>query len=300
MTDPLYFWSKKLFKKLFSALNPRLRRHIRAFGLALFANKYYVIRHLKCVVENCSRLSAEDRAILLAVNYRISPYDTMYEGNVEAYFLCGLSALRAIEATLRQARHIKLNDILDMGCAGGRVLRFIAVRFPEATITACDINREGVDFCANALGARKVYSQPNVESLDYERAFDLIWIGSLLTNMRENEARPWIQFCEKNLKPGGILAFTTLGDYGIDRIRNGHSYGFSQPVLQDVVRSYAATGFGFAEFDALGQWLPGYEGLCFTSPQWMRARFVEYSQLREIYFSPRMWDNHQDVFGFVK
>ena len=55
--------------------------------------------------------------------------------------------------------------ILDLPCGHGRVLRYLSAAFPEAEITACDIMREGVDFCASTFGAIPVYSQDDPQQI---------------------------------------------------------------------------------------------------------------------------------------
>ena len=73
--------------------------------------------------------------------------------------------------------------ILDFPCGHGRVLRYLRAEFPQAEITACDLLRDGVDFCAANFGAIPVYSDPDPSRIGLPRdAFDLIWVGSLFTH----------------------------------------------------------------------------------------------------------------------
>ena len=48
---------------------------------------------------------------------------------------------------MRASRH-GFESILDFGCGFGRVLRMLKAAYPEARLTAADVKREGVDFCA--------------------------------------------------------------------------------------------------------------------------------------------------------
>ncbi|MGG5887557.1 methyltransferase [Falsiroseomonas sp. HC035] len=43
--------------------------------------------------------------------------------------------------------------ILDLPCGFGRVTRVLRVRFPHASITACDLDREGVEFARRSSRA---------------------------------------------------------------------------------------------------------------------------------------------------
>ena len=49
--------------------------------------------------------------------------------------------------------------MLDFACGHGRVMRTLKAAFPDALLTACDIDRDGVDFCARTFGAAPVYFQ---------------------------------------------------------------------------------------------------------------------------------------------
>lgn len=91
--------------------------------------------------------------------------DMMYEGHAASYFSSGYSALFCIRQALERAGKTSVNSILDFGCGHGRVLRSLAAQFPDATPTALDVNRRGVDFCAKKLGARPIYSNFDFSNL---------------------------------------------------------------------------------------------------------------------------------------
>jgi len=98
------------------------------------------------------------------VESRISPKDGSYAGNGEHYYKTGLSAIRAIDEALTEARIATVQSVLDLPCGYGRVLRCLVRRFPHAKFTACDLLRAGADFCAKMFGAEAVYSKPEMVS----------------------------------------------------------------------------------------------------------------------------------------
>src|SRR3954467_990164 len=112
----------------------------------------------------------------------IAPGDGMYLGDNRTYFRVGYSALRSIRLALALADKPDVANILDMACGHGRVLRMLKADFPRARLTACDINRGGVDFCAETFGATPVYSAERPEEIRLPGSFDLIWCGSLFTH----------------------------------------------------------------------------------------------------------------------
>src|SRR4051812_24162879 len=92
----------------------------------------------------------------------IAPNDWMTDKvKPENYFIAGRSALKAILVSLEAARvdPASVTRILDLPCGHGRVLRHLRAGFPAAEIAACDIDRDGVDFCARTFGATPIYSR---------------------------------------------------------------------------------------------------------------------------------------------
>jgi methylase of polypeptide subunit release factors len=95
------------------------------------------------------------------VNRAISPRDTMYTGDDAYYWGTGISALRNVRLALLMSGRSDTRRLLDLPCGHGRVLRYLCAAFPEAEIVACDLDRDGVDYCAQTFGALPVYSDPD-------------------------------------------------------------------------------------------------------------------------------------------
>src|SRR5262245_10124406 len=74
------------------------------------------------------------------------------------YHRVGQSALHCIRLSLEAAGKdpAEVRSILDLPSGHGRVLRYLKAAFPDAALTACDLSRDGVDFCAATFGARAV------------------------------------------------------------------------------------------------------------------------------------------------
>jgi SAM-dependent methyltransferase len=92
---------------------------------------------------------------LVGVSREISSGDEMFTGNDVHYFDVGESALHCIETGLFAAQRSKstVRKVLDLPCGHGRVMRFRRKAFPNAELTACDLNRDGVEYCAKSFGA---------------------------------------------------------------------------------------------------------------------------------------------------
>jgi SAM-dependent methyltransferase len=241
-------------------------------------------------------LAATERELLVAVESRISPRDTMYTGDGAHYFKVGLSAMREVEAALRAAKLTSVGRVLDLPCGHGRVLRLLMRRFPQAHFTACDLDRDGVDFCAQTFGATPVYSEEDLDALSFDARFDLIWCGSLVTHLDEPATRALFRLFARHLAPGGLLVFTAHGDFVARRMPTGEfDYMLTGEQVESLRRSYAETGFGYADYAEQS----GY-GVSLTSPAWIRAQLAETGGLREVYFRERAWDDHHDVYGYVR
>jgi SAM-dependent methyltransferase len=208
----------------------------------------------------------------------------MYDSDGADYFKIGLRAIQSINAALAQANLTDVRTILDLPSGGGRVLRFLSARFPAAKITACDIQRDAVDFCGEHLGAEPVYSSANLNEISLEAKFDLIWCGSLMTHLNRGPMIDLLKFFKRHLSAGSLLVFTTHGDF----------------VAARLPQKEFDYGFGFAPwpkgiYDSTSEF-----GVSLTSPDWIDGQVRMVGGMRKVYFASRGWDDHQDVFGFVR
>ncbi|HEY1404956.1 MAG TPA: class I SAM-dependent methyltransferase [Pyrinomonadaceae bacterium] len=265
-----------------------VRRRARALA-------YKTAAHKRRLLEDRT-LPATERELLRQVESRISPRDTMYTGDGAHYFKVGLSAMRAVEEAMRRANLPSAGRVLDLPCGHGRVLRFLVRRFPQAAFTACDLDRDGVDFCARAFGATPVYSVTDLDALSFDTRFDLIWCGSLITHLDAPSTRALFRLFARHLAPGGLLLFSAHGDLVARRMPSGEfDYMLTGDQVEMITRRYTATGFGYEDYAGQG----GY-GVALTSPAWIRARLAEIGGLKEVYFAERVWDDHHDVYGYVR
>lgn len=81
------------------------------------------------------------------------------------------------------AQRSEPSSILDFGCGYGRVLRVLRNEFPDARITACDVDRGAAEFCAQTFGATAVYSSTDPSEVRLGGKFDLIWVGAVFTHI---------------------------------------------------------------------------------------------------------------------
>lgn len=242
-----------------------------------------------------STLTERDRKLLRNVSSRIYYNDGMYHGDGAHYFKVGLSAIHCIEEALAAAGLKEVRTILDFPCGSGRVMRFLRHRFPEAKITACELAAGPVQFCVRTFNAEPAFSSLNLDEVSLGKTFDLIWCGSLVTHLNEHGIAGLFRLFRRHLAPGGMMIFTTHGDFVARRMpTRDFDYGLAEAQIDRIGQHYPKKGYGFEDY-------PGEKdyGVSLTSPDWIRMRIREVGGLREVFFKERGWDDHQDVFGFV-
>lgn len=232
-----------------------------------------------------------------AVSKHISPGDQLFGGG--DYFGCGRSAVECIRKALDTASISpdQIKHILDLPCGHGRVLRYLKAGFPEAKITACDLLRDGVDFCSSAFGATGIYSCDEPEAIPLEAgSFELIWVGSLFTHL---DAPLWARFLgalREALCPGGLLVFSTHGRTAYQRIVSGMNYGIGHWRTTQLLYRYERTGFGYAKYSGS----ESYYGLSLSHPAWVARQLTALGGFRLINLSERAWEQFQDVFACIR
>ena len=116
--------------------------------------------------------------------------------------------------------------------------------FPGAHLTACDINRGGVDFCAETFGASPVYSAEAPTEISLPGPFDLIWCGSLFTHLDADRWPGFLKVVFWDLGVGGVAVLTTHGREAFRRLRRGDTYGLDQDQIATILRGFGERGFG--------------------------------------------------------
>jgi SAM-dependent methyltransferase len=219
-----------------------------------------------------------------AVSQTISPRDAMYDPRwPDAYVAWGKSALSCIRQAVDRA-DIVPERILDLPSGHGRVLRWLAAEFPRATITACDLKRDAVDFCAAEFGATPLYSRVEPEEIPLDR-YDLIWVGSLLTHVDAPLWRRFLGTFAEHLD--GLLLFTTAGDFVAEQMRQG---GDNDVDREALLESYDRSGFGYANYRGRDAY-----GLSRATPAWVLALLATLPYVVED-LKECGWADRQDVY----
>jgi SAM-dependent methyltransferase len=221
----------------------------------------------------------------------ISPEDGMLAGLRGIYLRQGVRGLACIRRAMKRSGQSDPRTVLDLPSGHGRVLRHLKLAFPEAELTACDVDRGAVDFCASVFGAQPVYSEPDLRELRIDGDFDLIWVGSLFTHL---DREPWgvlLSFLVDHLAPRGLLVFTTVGENNAIELL---SQGIKEHQVGQMLAAYRDSGFSYQEYE--GQ--PGW-GLTMCSSRFVRDELERHSSLEFVRFEPHAW-GPQDVYAYAK
>jgi SAM-dependent methyltransferase len=236
----------------------------------------------------------------------------MFSGSEDGYFRTGESAVSCIGLAMQGAGKETIESILDLPCGHGRCLRALHAVFPDARLTACDLDRDGVDFCAKTFGATPVYSVADPAEIELDETFDLIWCGSLFTHLDADRFVGFLEFFASHLDAGGILCFTTNGYDTYRRLgwlENGTAEqtqlaklyfpaALERPV-HDMLRDYEADGFAYSEYRDIAYFdVVESFGATLSSPAWVCER-LRAAGLRLVSFVETGHDDTQDFIGCV-
>jgi SAM-dependent methyltransferase len=243
-------------------------------------------------------LNDEEKEWVKTVSLRVHRKDRMYvPPHAQHYLSVGLSAIRCIRIALEKSPRTKaVSSILDLPCGYGRVLRFMKVVFPDAEITASEIDPDALRFCSEEFSVRTARSDENVARADLQGAYDLIWCGSLLTHIDARAAAELLRLLSEKLLPNGVCVFTTHGPITVEWLKeNRKKYGLSAMARQDLLTQFRENGYGYANYEKQD----GY-GTSAVSYRRMLSITSAVGQWDEIAYLEHGWDNHQDVYGFIK
>lgn len=263
--------------------------------------KFFRSNHLSPAVEDFLKDEAtkpEERRWLQELPIKVHKNESGYLKDQGTHYLkVGLSAMENITEALKTSGLIEPSSVLDFPCGYARVMRFLRVAFPNAQIEGADLDQKAVRFCSQLLNTNTRISKHNFDELDFNETYDLIWCGSLVTHLDKDRISSLLRFFYRHLNPQGLCVFTSHGLRVEDLLARGEiNYSLTPDLVEKVLAEYRATGAGFSEYNESRD---GY-GISLTSDKIIRDLANKAGQWNCTYFAPAGWDNHQDVYGFLK
>jgi len=233
-----------------------------------------------------------ERYLASEIDDYLSPADTMAD---QWYMSVGVSAAQVIHAACVTSWVHRVEAVLDLPCGHGRVLRHLVKLFPDATFDACDLDRDGVEFCASRFGARPMHSDEDLTKLNPRRTYDLIWVGSLFTHISHSRTRAWLAHLADFLSATGIMVATFHGRFSS---KMGREYGYiEESRWLKLLNEYETTGYGYHDYPpkAGHGYIAGPYGISLSNPATVIADAISVPGIRVFSYTERGWAGHQDV-----
>jgi SAM-dependent methyltransferase len=203
----------------------------------------------------------------LPASRAVSPRDTMvWPGAEEEYFNIGRRALELVMLSAQLCDKPHYPEILDLPCGHGRVLRWLRAHYGYANITACDLDRDGVDFCRDQFNATAVYSQTDLRALPFGPQFDLVWCGSLLTHLAPEAWLTALDCLIRWTRECGVIVFSTQGRYFSTLVARDQNAFANNVDAVALLEKFKRDGSAFEPYfeDPVGAY-----GLAVTSPEFI-------------------------------
>jgi trans-aconitate methyltransferase len=230
-----------------------------------------------------------------SVDSTIAPEDQMFVAGQEAhYFSVGEDGLNNVLASLVRSRCQNVNHILDLPCGHGRVARHLRAAFPNATISFCDIDGAGVNFCSQKFGGHPIYSRAELTQVVLGGPFDVIWIGSLFTHVDEARTQRWLRYLCTQLNQDGILLATFHGVWARE-VQERHYKMIGEKEWTAILEQTERTGFGYARYPG-----PDDYGISLSRPSKLIDIASAIENIKILSYTERGWADHHDVLTIAR
>jgi len=171
--------------------------------------------------------------------------------------------------------------------------RYLRAGFPNASITFCDLDESGAEFCAREFKGTVQQSRPELSDVEFGQGFDVIWVGSLFTHVNLDRTGRWLKHLCSALTPDGVLIATFHGRWSIEVQK-------MVPMMDDnswkeIVRAYQEDGFGFAPYQKHENY-----GVSLACPSKVVEIVEGIEGVRLLCYQERGWSGNHDVLGVAK
>jgi SAM-dependent methyltransferase len=200
-------------------------------------------------------------------------------------------ALRAAGADPAQARRA-----LDFGASSGRVLRPLALVYPQVEWHGCDPNGPAIEWARQNLAPIRFEVSPQRPPLPYpDDHFDFVYAISIWSHFDRRPAIEWLEEMRRIVRPGGHLILTTHGHGSLAYYRRTGERSLEQ--LVDIDRALYREGFWYApEFGDAGDWGVKDDGwgTAYLSAEWLLENALP--QWQVVDFGAAEVAENQDLF----
>lgn len=182
-------------------------------------------------------------------------------------------------------------QVLDFGCAWGRIIRFWLRDLPPGNLMGADVEERFLSFAkAHINGPRFMLSQPRPPLDVPAGSVDLIYAMSVFSHLPRDVADAWVAEFSRILKPGGIACLTTrprahIEIAGTEASKGAHADDYAR-IITEKERAlarydtgkfvfYGAHGGGGLDADTYGEAIipPAY-----AHRNWTKLDLVDFAE----------------------
>jgi SAM-dependent methyltransferase len=206
------------------------------------------------------------------------------------YFKTGKASAEMLRDVLRDKISLPPQtqfELLEFASGYGGVTRHLGFLLPEATVTACDIHQQAVDFIIAKIGVNAVISNSRPSAFELDNRFDVVFALSFFSHMPVRTFGPWLKALFRHVKPGGQLMFTTHGEA-------------SNRLLWKDTIAFDSHGFYFMPISEQGDIDTSEYGTAICKSKFVMAQVKKYLNSAEPQFIEGLWWGHQDLYIFRK
>lgn len=113
------------------------------------------------------------------------------------------------------------SKVLDFGVGWGRLYRLLLNKIRPANLIGVDIDPKCISLCCEAMPYGTFVQSESLPPLNFaERTFDVVYAYSVFSHLAEHAFKAWLGEFRRLLKPGGLIAFTSLKEAHLELWRD--------------------------------------------------------------------------------
>lgn len=141
-------------------------------------------------------------------------FDAYNNVNWSYYYQTGLTRAKSIADEIKRFADGPIVSLYEWGCGPARVLRHMPSLFENCDVYGSDYNAETIEWCSKNIPSIQFALNGLYPPLLYpDSSFDFTYALSVFTHLSAENCLLWSKEIQRILRPGGLLFFSTHGEY---------------------------------------------------------------------------------------